>query len=464
MKLRNLKLLLLPATITLNLALCGSSAAAAPAVGPGESMDVATGTQITQIEGFDWGPGVTKTIMALDRTVNADSVSADKFSVIERKENFDFAGFADVLDKGPATHTNQETTRQIVSAYTCDSNGNPINESSSYIALELKCSPSEGSPFCYSVLTSQNSWCRFYQLDVSLNDGCTLTETTGAVLKGLSVESSIDWNQSLFPDLAGIDLTGGYVSSDGDAFTYASYVPANASETNKRPLVIWLHGAGEGGTDTRINLLGNKVSALTAQEFQSKMGGAYILAPQIPDFWMTYNQEGAWSDNPGTNSVHLYGLKELIDSYVASNPGIDTNRIIIGGCSNGGYMTMNMIMNFPEYFAAAFPICEAYLDYGISYDQLIRIKDLPIWFVYASNDTTVDPTAYAEPTIARLKTVSNNVHTSIFFVFHDTTGLYTNEDGTPYQYAGHWSWLYFFNNQCSDNGVNMWDWLAVQSK
>ncbi len=125
---------------------------------------------------------------------------------------------------------------------------------------------------------------------------------------------------------------------------------------------------------------------------------------------------------------------------------------------------MNMIMNFPEYFAAAFPICEAYLDYGISYDQLIRIKDLPIWFVYASNDTTVDPTAYAEPTIARLKTVSNNVHTSIFADVHDTTGLYTNEDGTPYQYAGHWSWLYFFNNQCSDNGVNMWDWLAVQSK
>ena len=210
MKLRNLKTLLLPATITLNLALCGISTAAAPAVGPGESMDVATGTQITQIEGFDWGPGVTKTILSLDRTVSSDSVSAEKFSVSEKKENFDFAGFENVRDKGPATHIGEETSRQVVAAYTCDFNGNQTEGNSSYIALELKCSPSEGSPFCYSVLTSQNSWCRFYELNISLNDGCTLTESEGTQIRGLSVEPSIDWEQSLLPDLAGVNLYGRY--------------------------------------------------------------------------------------------------------------------------------------------------------------------------------------------------------------------------------------------------------------
>ena len=42
-------------------------------------------------------------------------------------------------------------------------------------------------------------------------------------------------------------------------------------------------------------------------------------------------------------------LFELIETYVKSNEDIDTNRIIIGGCSNGGYMTMEMILKHPDY-------------------------------------------------------------------------------------------------------------------
>ena len=41
----------------------------------------------------------------------------------------------------------------------------------------------------------------------------------------------------------------------------------------------------------------------------------------------------------------------------------------------------------------------------------------------------------------------------------------TDEDGNPYQYSGHWSWIYFDNNECYDeNGVNAWTWLGQQAK
>ena len=190
----------------------------------------------------------------------------------------------------------------------------------------------------------------------------------------------------------------------------------------KHALVIWLHGAGEGGNDPRLNTLGNEVTALFGDDFQKVMGGAYVLAPQCPTFWMQYDEEGNWTDNKGVDSIYLTDLKALIDDYVANHESIDADRIIIGGCSNGGYMTMDMIMNYPDFFAAAYPICEAYSDAGITDDQIKAIKDLPTWFIYAKNDTTVDPTLFEEPTLKRLNAVGANVHTSIFEDVQDLSG------------------------------------------
>ncbi len=467
MKLRNMKFLALPTAIVLNLALCGTMAFGAvttPDEGPGAPEHIASGTQITQVEGFDWGPGVTKTILSLDKTVTAESVAAAKFCAIENKQTYDYEAYAKVAKEAPYTRTEDQTHRIITAAYTCDAKGNRTNDSSSHIALELRCTPSEGSSFYFSSGTWQNSWCEFYNLQVDLIDDAALTTEDGTKITLLSVDPAVNWADSLMPDLEGIDLSGTFTSSNGDKLTYASYAPANASEANKRPLVIWLHGAGEGGADPRLALLGNKVTALTGTNFQNRMGGAFVLTPQVPDFWMTYDENGSWQDNPGTDSIHLTGLKELIDAYVAANPAIDRDRIIIGGCSNGGYMTMDMILNYPDYFAAAYPICEAYKDASITDAQLQAIKNVPVWFVYAENDDTVDPTANAAPTISRLRAMGANVHASVFDDVHDTTGLYRAEDGSAHQYSGHWSWLYFFNDECASGNLPMWTWMAAQSK
>lgn len=51
---------------------------------------------------------------------------------------------------------------------------------------------------------------------------------------------------------------------------------------------------------------------------------------------------------------------DTIKEYVKHNPSVDAERIYLAGDSNGGYMTVNMIITYPDYFAAAVPICEAY--------------------------------------------------------------------------------------------------------
>lgn len=478
MKMNKLLALLLALIMVLSLAACGASGGeTAPAEEPAETPVAETpqpeeepaeelaevtaaGTQQAVMEGFDWGPAVTKTILTLDQTVRADSVTPDCFAVTEIKESFNWAALGDdSLD--PTQHVTVEAPRTVTAAYPCDAEGNPT-DASNLIALELGCNPNEGSPYCYDIFSGKNTVCNPYELAVTLTENGTLTNEAGAAVTGLTVESAVDLSTALVPQLAGVDLSGSFTGSDGKTLTYGAYVPA--ADGAQHPLVIWLHGAGEGGTDPSIPLLGNKVTALYGEEFQSVMGGAYVLTPQTEQFWLCYNENGDWQDNPGTDSIYLATLKELIDSYVAANPGIDADRIYVGGCSNGGYMTMDLILNYPDYFAAAFPICEAYLDAGITDAQLEGIKDLPVWFVYAENDTVVPPENYEIPTIQRLQALGADVHTSIFEDVHDTTGLYAGEDGAPYQYMGHWSWLYFFNNQCEENGVSLWQWLSEQSK
>ena len=418
------------------------------------------GTQTAVIEGQDWGPAVTKTIIKLDEKVKADSVNADSFTVTETKESFNWAALAEGSDEDPTKHVEAEAPRTVADAYTSNADGEKT-EDSEYITLELSYSPEEGSPFCYDVFKGNNTICAPYDLTVALSDSAALEDETGEKITSIDVDKAISFDSAIYPQLAKTDVTATF---EGLSFTlnYASYEPED--DGAKHPLVIWLHGAGEGGNDPRLNTLGNEVTALYSDDFQKVMGGAYVLAPQCPTFWMQYDEAGNWMDNKGVDSVYKDDLKALIDDYVAAHENIDADRIIIGGCSNGGYMTMDMIMNYPDFFAAAYPICEAYSDAGITDEQLEAIKDLPLWFVYAENDTTVDPKMFEVPTLKRLDDLGANVHRSIFADVHDTSDTYKGQDGNAYQFMGHWSWIYFFNNECEDNGVNMWQWMFEQHR
>ncbi len=415
---------------------------------------IASGSQKAYIIGDDWGPAVTKTVISLDKAIDADSVVAENFKVVEEKEATINWGTGEI---GIAT-----ADRNVTAAYTSDAQGNKVTGSSKYITIEMYVSPSEGSPFIYNLKTGFNSWCTPYKLNVSLAKGATMS-SGDEVVTDLNIKADIDvaGDGKICPQGEVFEMKA-YTAKDGTTYSYADYTPAK--DDKKNALVIWLHGAGEGGTDPYIDILGNEVTSLVSKEFQSLFEGAYVLAPQSPTMWMD-DGTGAYQ-NGDKGSMYAESLFEMIDAYVKANDDIDPNRVIIGGCSNGGYMTMEMVLKHPTYFAAAFPICEAFQDQYITDDQINAIKDMPIWFTYAKNDGTVDPTLCVEPTVARLLAAgANNIHVSVFDDVHDTTGRFFNEDGTPYQYNGHWSWIYFDNNECYDeNGVNAWQWLAKQIK
>lgn len=405
----------------------------------------ASGTQSIVVEGFDWGPAVTKTIVSLDTPIN--SINASQLKVIESKHAMDWSTMKDGVYSFDRTVTN---------AYLSDINGNPVNTASAYITIEMAVGPNDGSPFYYDLASGLNSWTQPYDLNITLKDNVRLL-SGDKIIDELKITATPASKNLTDAEL----FTENTFTSGNQSLKYASFAPS--ADDGQNPLIIWLHGAGEGGTDTTIDTLGNKVTALVGDEIQGIMNGAYVLAPQSLTFWM---DDGSGQYTKDGTSQYTEVLMALIENFVDSHPDIDPNRVYIGGCSNGGFMTMNMILKYPTYFAAAFPICEAYDDSWITDEMLEGIKDLPIWFTQAANDTVVDPQKTMLPTYDRLAAMNaSNLHRSYFDDVHDTSGLYFMPDGvSPHQYNGHWSWIYTLNNECVENGVTIFEWLASQSK
>ena len=175
-------------------------------------------------------------------------------------------------------------------------------------------------------------------------------------------------------------------------------------------------------------------------------------------------------------SKYVTALMATIEEFVAAHPEIDRSRIYIGGCSNGGFMTMRMIIDYPDYFAAAYPICEALYDETISDRDIENIKHMPIWFTHAKVDTIVPPDETAVPTYKRLMAAgAENVHFSYYERVLDQTGRFKKPDGTPFEYMGHASWIYTLNNDCkldfdgspvllNGKPTTIFEWLAAQHK
>ncbi len=413
--------------------------------------DTVSGTYSIYVQGDDWGCGVSKAYITLDYVV--DEVEADDFVVTETKQTTDWTD---------ETYPVIETTvdRTVEDAYLVDEDGNETDEASQYVCLELYISPDEGSPLLYTMSTGFNTWSDPYYLTITLSDDAEITSD------GTEVTSfTIDTEYTEKTTSADGYSTGSYDASDGTTYNYAYY----DSESDSDVLVVWLHGMGEGGanddaTDPYVNVLANEVTALISEEFQEIVGDVNVVAPQCPTYWMDETGEGGESSNlvvtGSQSSYYIDSLNEFIDDYAEA---VGATKIILAGDSNGGYMTMVMAINDPDKYTAVVPICEALPDELISDEEIESLVDLPIYFIYSEDDTTVDPTLHEEPTIARLEEAGAvNLHVSTSESVIDTSGRFDDEDGNPYQYSGHWSWIYFDNNEtaCNDCGISAWDWLA----
>ena len=177
---------------------------------------------------------------------------------------------------------------------------------------------------------------------------------------------------------------------------YRYYSPVKENDTTKYPLVVWLHGLGDGEYEGRP-LERSQIGYWASDEFQSRFssaGGAFIMVARSRE-----ELDICW-----TNET-IEPLKCAIDDFIAKNKdNIDLSRIYIGGYSMGGKMTLKMAVAYPEMFAAAFPICPAW---SPDEEALSLIKDMPIWLTSSTLDPLVNYYLCVNPAWQKLTEISN---------------------------------------------------------
>ena len=180
-----------------------------------------------------------------------------------------------------------------------------------------------------------------------------------------------------------------------DRFSYQTYEGSEGSldyrflvpdaVDRKLPLVIFLHGSGERGSDNEAQLKWG------VQQFASdenmKHYPAYVVAPQCPENDQWANYDGKMRENP-TKALGL--VREMIDDLI-ENYAIDEDRIYITGLSMGGFGTFDALARYPDLFAAGAPVCG-----GGDPGTVEQFKEVPIWIYTGAEDPVVRPEVTAE--------------------------------------------------------------------
>lgn len=160
-----------------------------------------------------------------------------------------------------------------------------------------------------------------------------------------------------------------FTAEDGTTLNYRSLDPSETAKGKKFPLVVFLHGAGERGSDNEKQLIHG--SQMFLNPANREKYPAFVIFPQCPEdgFWAYRLRPASLNDLKAEDEMPAIfkAVKELIDSYVA-DPRVDRSRVYIIGLSMGAMGTYDMVARYPETFAAAVPIC--------GYVQPERLSDI----------------------------------------------------------------------------------------
>ncbi len=196
---------------------------------------------------------------------------------------------------------------------------------------------------------------------------------------------------------------GIYKNDKQQTMPYRIAIPPKYDANKKYPLVLCLHGAGGRGTDNRGRGIQAFRSLATADVVAKHP--AFLLAPQCPKGkkWVNSDwKKGSYSLKNVKISEQLKLVMEIL-AKVRKEFNIDPARIYVTGQSMGGFATWDIIMRYPDLFAAAVPVCGA----GDP-EMAKKIVKLPVWAFHGDADRTV-PLSGSRDMVTALKKLNGNI-------------------------------------------------------
>lgn len=164
---------------------------------------------------------------------------------------------------------------------------------------------------------------------------------------------------------------------------YLAFLPKSyKAKGDGVPLIVFLHGSGERGTDIeKVKAWGPPAIVEKNPDFPFM-----VVSPQLAD-------GEAW---------HALALKGMLDEVLAKY-NVDKRRVYLTGLSLGGYGAWDLASRYPNYFAAVAPICGGGITRSVG-----SMAAIPTWVFHGKKDTAV-PEEESARMVEALKAAGGNV-------------------------------------------------------
>ncbi|MEN6406784.1 MAG: hypothetical protein ABFC77_09955 [Thermoguttaceae bacterium] len=197
-----------------------------------------------------------------------------------------------------------------------------------------------------------------------------------------------------------LHYTGGHYRNEPIRFRL--HVPEVLEPGKKYPMVVWLHGAGECGSDNIDQL--SHLHHILPYLVGPKKRDFFLLVPQCPHShvaweapeicWTTLRADGTVECHESADPVALgdapISFSIVMTEAVEKQFPVDPNRVTVAGLSTGGDGTWRMLERRPDLFAAAAPIVSWNAIHEKSLREKPLLKKIPIWAIYSSDDRGID--------------------------------------------------------------------------
>lgn len=205
------------------------------------------------------------------------------------------------------------------------------------------------------------------------------------------------------------------------SYKFLAYTPKDyqADSSKKWPLIIYLHGGSDRGTDLK-KIYSN---GIPDQIYRGREFPFIVLAPQCPEH-LRFSTDN-WFEN---------FFLEITARY-----RVDTNRVYLTGASLGGSGTWYLAAKYPGKFAAIAPICGFTSHMDFIDNHINQLAEIPVWAFHGHADQVV-PFEETERIIKKLDGKNKELK-------------FTADPA-----AGHWlSWLVY-------PGQELYDWFLEHDK
>ena len=183
----------------------------------------------------------------------------------------------------------------------------------------------------------------------------------GCNSSGSTRKSTEDWKE-------GTGFMTREVKVEGQERKYGLFVPRSWEKGKRYPAIIFLHGVLESGSDAKKNM-GKGLGPFIAKR-----------ADEWPFVTIFPQSSGDWQGDERARLV-IACLDEAVKEY-----GVDPERVILTGLSNGGQGTWLIGSRYRDRFAGLIPMCA-----HSAYDAVSGLTRIPIWAFHNKMDMLVSP-------------------------------------------------------------------------